>query len=234
MLPAHLFLPMKLRLRHVFSCLSVLLILLTLNACTTAQSTERKKNAALRTQAKTEHAFYRSLALWKKNAYRNKALLAQATPSNVTIEIARAEQRGIVLVNGAIAMDFPVATGKSSHPTPLGSFTILDMKKDYSSNLYGKIYDATGNATESDADTRTHTVPEGSRFVGAQMPYWMRLTNTGVGMHVGYVPGRPASHGCIRLKRDDAREIFSLVRVGTPVLITEQAPSLVVVETKKR
>lgn len=224
---------MNLRLRHVSSWLSILLVLLTLNACTTVQTTEQKKNAAVRKQAKAEHEFYRSLALWKKNAYRNKELLAQATPNNVSIEIARGEQRGIVLVNGAIAMDFPVATGKSSHPTPLGSFTILDMKKDYSSNLYGRIYDAAGTATVNDADTRTHTVPEGSSFVGAQMPYWMRLTNTGVGMHVGYVPGRPASHGCIRLKRDDAREIFSMVRIGTPVLIAEQAPSLMVVEKKR-
>lgn len=224
---------MNLRLRHVSSWLSILLVLLTLNACTTVQTTEQKKNAAVRKQAKAEHEFYRSLALWKKNAYRNKELLAQATPNNVSIEIARGEQRGIVLVNGAIAMDFPVATGKSSHPTPLGRFTILDMKKDYSSNLYGRIYDASGTATVNDADTRTHTVPEGSSFVGAQMPYWMRLTNTGVGMHVGYVPGRPASHGCIRLKRDDAREIFSMVRIGTPVLIAEQAPSLMVVEKKR-
>ena len=58
------------------------------------------------------------------------------------------------------------------------------------------------------------------------MPYWMRLTDTGVGMHVGYVPGRPASHGCIRLKLDSATEIFGLVKVGTPVVIAEDAPSL--------
>ena len=69
-----------------------------------------------------------------------------------------------------------------------------------------------------DADVRSDIVPEGGHFEGATMPYWMRLTDSGVGLHVGYVPGRPASHGCIRLKRDSATEIFELVKVGTPVV----------------
>ena len=56
------------------------------------------------------------------------------------------------------------------------------------------------------------------------MPYWMRLTDTGVGIHVGYVPGRPASHGCIRLKRDTATQMFDVVKIGTPVVIAERAP----------
>ena len=126
----------------------------------------------------------------------------------------------------AIAMDFPVATGKKSHPTPSGSFTIRAKEKNYFSNLYGKIYDAQNVVLVGDADARTDVVPEGGRFEGAVMPYWMRLTDTGVGLHVGYVPGRPASHGCIRLKQDAATEIFDLVKVGTPVSIAEIAPSM--------
>jgi lipoprotein-anchoring transpeptidase ErfK/SrfK len=43
---------------------------------------------------------------------------------------------------------------------------------------------------------------------------------------VGYVPGRPASHGCIRLKGDTAKKLFELTKVGTPVVIAQQAPSL--------
>jgi lipoprotein-anchoring transpeptidase ErfK/SrfK len=69
-------------------------------------------------------------------------------------------------------------------------------------------------------------IPEGATFDAAKMPYWMRLTDTGVGMHVGHVPGRPASHGCIRLKREVAVELFSLTKIGTPVVVAESAPSL--------
>lgn len=193
---------------------------------------EDRATAELRTQARAEHAFHRSLAGWKKTTYRNKALLATATPENVSIEIALKEQRGLLLVNGAIAMDFPVASGKKTHPTPTGSYTIRAKEKDYASNLYGKIYDAAGTIVVEDADTREDAVPEGGRFEGATMPYWMRLTDSGVGLHVGYVPGRPASHGCIRLKNDTASELFRLTKIGTPVVIAETAPALVIVEKR--
>jgi len=166
-----------------------------------------------------EHSFFRSLPAWKKSVHRNKPLMASATPETTSIEISIPEQRGLLLVNGAIAMDFPVATGKKSHPTPTGTYTILDKKKDYASNLYGKIYDATGTVIVEDADAREDAVPEGGRFEGATMPYWMRLTTSGVGLHIGYVPGRPASHGCIRLRKDVAAEIFDRVKLGTPVTI---------------
>ncbi|GAB4174001.1 MAG: hypothetical protein Fur0032_13650 [Terrimicrobiaceae bacterium] len=181
-----------------------------------------KQKQAERELAASEHALYRSLANWRKNTYRNKALLAKATPDNTSIKISLPEQRGCLYVEGALAMDFPVATGKKSHPTPVGDFTILAKEKDYASNLYGKIYDATGTVIVSDADSRTDAEPEGGYFVGAQMPYWMRLTQDGVGLHVGYVPGRPASHGCIRLKNDVAREIFAITKVGTPVSIVNE------------
>jgi lipoprotein-anchoring transpeptidase ErfK/SrfK len=41
----------------------------------------------------------------------------------------------------------------------------------------------------------------------------------GVGMHQGYLPGYPASHGCIRLPGHMAEKFFREVRVGTPVRV---------------
>ena len=49
------------------------------------------------------------------------------------------------------------------------------------------------------------------------MPYFMRLTNDGVGLHAGMLPGYAASHGCIRLPHAFAELLFSNVSVGTPV-----------------
>ena len=56
----------------------------------------------------------------------------------------------------------------------------------------------------------------------APMPYWMRLTSYGIGMHAGVIPkpGEAASHGCIRLPKDLAPRVFDVVKVGTPVTIT--------------
>jgi hypothetical protein len=190
--------------------------------------------AAERAAAVTVHSEWRSTTKgWRSKTFRNEAVIAKATAENVSLEIALSEQRGLLLVDGVVAMDYPVATGKRSHPTPKGDYRIKAKQKDYSSNLYGKIVDAAGTVLVEDADTRQHAVPEGATFAGAKMPYWMRLTDTGVGLHVGYVPGRPASHGCIRLKRAVAEELFSLTKIGTPVVIADTAPALATETVKK-
>lgn len=186
----------------------------------------RKLSAGKRQEYQQAHLAFRSQPGWRKGTYRQPELLAQATAQNSAVEIALREQRGILLVNGAIALDFPVATGRSSHPTPRGNYKILDKKKDYSSNLYGRIVAESGEVLVADADTREDATPPGASFVGSPMPYWMRITPTGVGMHVGVVPGRPASHGCIRLKKDAATELFRILMPGTPVTIDFFAPAL--------
>ena len=173
-----------------------------------------------------QHESFRAQKDWRKLTYRHPELLARAEAANSVVEISLQDQRGLLMVDGSVAMDFPVATGKASHPTPKGSYKIIEKKKDHKSNLYGRIVSAEGQTVVSDADTRSNTVPEGGRFVGAPMPYWMRLTTTGVGMHIGYIPGRPASHGCIRLKRDVAVQLFEILDLGSTVIIGNHAPSL--------
>ena len=41
----------------------------------------------------------------------------------------------------------------------------------------------------------------------------------GIGMHEGFLPGYPASHGCIRLPENMAPLIYQKVKVGTPVTV---------------
>jgi lipoprotein-anchoring transpeptidase ErfK/SrfK len=65
---------------------------------------------------------------------------------------------------------------------------------------------------------KEHKRPPGARFQGAPMPYFMRI-HGGVGMHAGYLPGYPASHGCIRMPTDIAKIFFANASVGTPVSV---------------
>jgi len=178
-------------------------------------------------QAKEQHEAFRAQPGWRKQTYRNEEILKQAAADNTAVEISIREQRGLLLVQGAIAMDFPVATGRPAHPTPKGSYKILSKEKNYSSNLYGRIEAADGTVVNADADTRTDAIPEGGRFVGSSMPYWMRIDTSGIGMHVGRVPGhRTASHGCIRLERGTATQLFAMLPRGTPVIVDSFAPTL--------
>ena len=147
-------------------------------------------------------------------------MLAKTNASNSSIHIDLSDQRGYLMNGTELAMDYPVATGTSKHPTPTGNFRILEkIKSDKRSNAYGKIYDAEGNVVNSDADSRKDPIPEGGKFVGAAMPYWMRLTGDGIGMHRGRVPRRPASHGCIRTYSKVVPIVYAKTRVGTRVSI---------------
>ncbi len=118
-----------------------------------------------------------------------------------------------------------VATGKEGHGTSPGSYSITEKIEDKYSNRYGWFEDEFGNVTDNDA-RYSDRVPAGMVYVPAPMPYWMRLTSTGIGMHGGIIPqpGEPASHGCIRLPKEFVPVLFSSVNVGTPVTITN-APS---------
>jgi hypothetical protein len=119
-----------------------------------------------------------------------------------------------------------VASGVESYPTPTGEFAVTEKIADKRSNIYGRIYDNNGRLINGDARLGRDPVPAGGRFVGAEMPFWMRLTNDGIGLHGGNipVPGSPASHGCIRLPQAFAPVLFAHVGVGTPVRIVDRSP----------
>ncbi len=118
-----------------------------------------------------------------------------------------------------------VATGKEGHDTVPGNYAIIEKIEDKHSNIYGWFEDRDGNVTDGDAKSNER-VPAGMVYVPAPMPYWMRLTSYGVGMHGGLIPepGKPASHGCIRMPKEFVPSLFQAVNVGTPVTITN-APS---------
>lgn len=64
-----------------------------------------------------------------------------------------------------------------------------------------------------------------TQFDSTLMLYWMSF-NSGIGLHAlstnGYyrhLGKKNVSHGCVRLSREDAEEIFNIVERGTPILV---------------
>lgn len=155
--------------------------------------------------------------------YRNKELMKKATP-DCPIYICLSQQRGRLYVDGKVAADWPVSTGTGNHPTPTGNFRILEKKRDYTSRTWGRIYDAEGKCVNGNADSRTDVVPEGGKFEGSAMPYWQRMTGSGIGMHTGKVrAGRRLSHGCIRTPGRMASELFAITATGrSRVIVTRE------------
>jgi lipoprotein-anchoring transpeptidase ErfK/SrfK len=94
---------------------------------------------------------------------------------------------------------------------------VLEKDPNHHSTLYGDFVDSSGRIVRAGVSARIDSAPSGTHFAGAAMKWFMRLTEDGVGMHVGILPGYPASHGCIRMPLDGAKLFYDHVKVGTPV-----------------
>ena len=172
---------------------------------------ERPGRALLRTSA--ERAIADEL---RRNARDTVELRTKPVPPAVTrkdfgpvIVIHRGSNR-LFLFNGTRYWRvFPVATGQSIYPTPLGRFQIVVKWKDpwwYPPN-------------DPWAAGEKPTPPGPGNPLG---PRWMGLSAPGVGIHgtnnessIGY----SVSHGCIRMHVADAEWLFDHVEIGTTVFI---------------
>ena len=128
-----------------------------------------------------------------KDAKIDKKLLENhdGTGTRIVVDVSR--QRAFVLVDGQIAIDTAVSTARSGKYTPRGSYQITERVR---SGKHSTIY-------------------------GCEMPYWMRLNDTAIGLHIGDLPGYPASAGCVRLPYSVAPYIFDSARNGTQVKIVD-------------
>lgn len=89
------------------------------------------------------------------------------------------------------ARSYPIAIGKPSTPTPVGNYVV---------------------ATK---------IPNPGGVLGTR---WLGLNYDAYGIHGTNRPwliGRMVSNGCVRLHNAHVEELFSLVQIGTPVLIRD-------------
>ena len=135
------------------------------------------------------------------------------------IRIRLNEQRAYFYKSDQLVGISILSTGREGYGTPSGSFKIQQKDRDHVSSRYGDYVDAqTGEIVKKDVDRQKDPMPRGAKYDGAKMPYFMRVSG-GVGMHEGFLPGYPASHGCIRMPEFMAAAFFRNVDVGTPVTI---------------
>jgi lipoprotein-anchoring transpeptidase ErfK/SrfK len=149
----------------------------------------------------------------------NSGLAGTINPGNSRVIVSLSKQRAYVMVGDEVYIDTPISSGKRAGMTPTGQFTVMEKDANHRSSIYGDFVDGRGRTVRSGVSTRVDSAPSGTRYVGAPMKWFCRLTNSGVGMHTGILPGYPASHGCIRLPAEIAPLIYEMVKVGTPVTI---------------
>lgn len=106
------------------------------------------------------------------------------------IEIDLETQTARLLVDGVAEKPMPISSGRRGYATPKGEFVVTDKHRHWRSTIY--------------------KVP---------MPFYLRLSCREFGLHAGSLPGHPASHGCIRLGKKDAQDLFERVPPGVVVVI---------------
>ncbi len=147
----------------------------------------------------------------------NQSVLKDLTPDNARIVVSIPKQRAYLMVGEQLAADGPISSGKRGHSSPTGHMHVLEKDPNHHSSLYGDFVDSYGRVVRAGVSARIDAAPSGTHFVGATMKWFLRLTEDGVGMHFGVLPGYPASHGCIRESAEGAKLFYDRVKVGTPV-----------------
>jgi L,D-transpeptidase-like protein len=140
---------------------------------------------------------HKTYALWlaaKQNDIEIMRTLMGIGPTHESqafrITIDLLTQTALLWQNGKIVLSTPISSGRSTHPTPRGRFLVTNKYRHWKSTLYP-----------------------------AKMPFFLRLSCGDFGLHMGALPGYPASHGCIRLPAKSARRLYASVPIGTLVEI---------------
>ena len=115
----------------------------------------------------------------------------EAGDGDPRVIISLSDQLAYLYRGDRLAAVTTISSGKPGKDTPTGYFPILEKKPMHRSVKYDN----------------------------APMPHMQRLDNYGIALHAGMLPGRPASHGCVRLPAKFAAKLFTVTKVGTPVMI---------------
>jgi lipoprotein-anchoring transpeptidase ErfK/SrfK len=132
-----------------------------------------------------------------------------ANPTVVTV--AHDAKRVTVFERGQVVARYHVAVGDPKYPTPRGRFVVQTMQKN-----------PTWNVPQSDwaGELAGKSIPGGDPR-NPLVARWIGFDGS-VGFH-GTKDldslGRAASHGCVRMDPKDVKDLYSRLRIGTPVLV---------------
>lgn len=135
---------------------------------------------------------------------------------SITIDLS--EQRLYYYKNEKLVAVSAVSTGAEGRETRTGHYKIMNKDLHHVSSECGDYLNSKGDIVLKNIVVREVRMPVGGHFSGAPMPYYMMIY-PGVGMHTGFLPGVPDSHGCIRLPDRMAKIFFEVTPIGTPVTV---------------
>lgn len=113
------------------------------------------------------------------------------------LDIRLASQRFDYFEDDELIWTGPISAGTAEHPTPKGRYQVKSKNLNKRSGSYTNSFD------------QPTPMPYSLQFRG---PYFV---------HEGYVTGRPESHGCVRLRHEDAKFVYARMRVGDRIVVAD-------------
>ncbi len=128
---------------------------------------------------------------------------------DVYISISLNDQIATVIRRNDTTVSFPISSGNA--------------------NISKGINTPTGLYTVQSKSTKALS----KQFDNAELLNWVGF-NGNIGFHglsgsgyYNHLGKRPSSHGCVRISREDGERLFKKVKLGTPVLVFQEEPAIV-------
>jgi hypothetical protein len=196
------------RRRSLQICLGSLLFLISVASPAPAQPATREDGVQ---PDETAPSSPESLPLYHPFLYELlylspiRPILPEVSETRLVLNLG--ERKVYVYQGNALKVSYPVAVGREGWETPTGQFKVTSMVKNP-----GWTNPFTGEVMAFGADS-----PLGERWI----QFWTDNENV-IGFHgtpSRESVGQAASHGCVRMYNEDVRELYALVRLGTPVTV---------------
>ena len=156
----------------------------------------------------------------------NEAAYLQADAKDTRIKVSLSDQKAWLLdSDGTVLLETDISSGIDGRETPTGTYSVKERIIEKHSNRYGRLVDKeTGDVIVPKAWEHKGPIPKNLKYVGIEMPYWMRLTWSGIGMHVGgFALKERSSFGCIRVYEKAQPYIYHKTSIGTKVELVEKS-----------
>jgi L,D-transpeptidase ErfK/SrfK len=126
--------------------------------------------------------------------------------------VVNVPQRMVFYQDGDRMFAYPIAVGRATWQTPRGQFTVIRKEEDPAWHVPESIRAESAGAGK----VLPPVVPPGPKNPLGQ--FWIGLSLTSIGIHGTPLESsiyKTATHGCIRMRRDEIADLYARVALGT-------------------
>jgi lipoprotein-anchoring transpeptidase ErfK/SrfK len=150
-------------------------------------------------------------AVWAAEIVTQPTILPHVSiGAEARLEVSLSRRRVTLYRENTEIKSYPVAIGSPEYSTPTGVFHIIQMVRNpaWRNPLTGSIIPPAHPAN-----------PLGRYWIGfsTEGPIWFGFHGTNAPESIG----KAVSHGCLRMYNQDVEELFSIVQLGTVIIISQ-------------